>query len=223
MTATDALGWIASAVILARLLPQPVRLVRTGVAAGVSPLAALNAVITTIGWAVYGLSADLPIVWIVSVVALVPSLWTVVLLVPRTTRRDVLSASLWAATLLAAGAIGIGGAAMSLGVVVSQGPAVVRAVRESDLSGVAPATWWLSLLDAVTWGAYGIAVADGALMGYGVVLATASVIVLARIAWTRGHGRTEAHPDPTAHQPLAQGAPAFRSPAAHQGASVTGQ
>jgi uncharacterized protein with PQ loop repeat len=223
VSGTDALGWIASAVILVRLLPQPVRLVRTGVAAGVSPLAALNAVVTTVGWTVYGFAADLPIVWIVSVVALVPSMWTVALLVPRTTRRDVATASLWAATLVAAALVGVGAAAMSLGVLVSQGPQVVRAVRESDLSGVAPATWWLSLLDAATWGAYGVAVADGALMGYGVVLATASLVVLGRIAWTRGHGRTEAHPDALGHQPLAQGVPDVRSAMAHQGASVTGQ
>ena len=41
-----------------------------------------------------------------------------------------------------------------------------------------------SVLDAATWGAYGVAVGDGALMGYGVVLVSSSVVVLSRVWWT---------------------------------------
>jgi len=185
MDGTDVLGLVASAVFIARLTPQPVRLARRGVADGVSPLAALNALVSALAWFVYGLVADDPVVWVVSLVAVVPGLWAVVLLTPSTTRRDVLLAGSWAAVVVVAGVAGALAAALAMGVVVSQGPQVWQALRDDDLDGLAPATWWLSLLDAATWGAYGLAVGDAALRGYAVVLSTSAVIVLLRIRWTR--------------------------------------
>ncbi|MCB1262930.1 MAG: hypothetical protein KDB33_21395, partial [Acidimicrobiales bacterium] len=76
----ELLGWIASITYVLRLLPQPVRLWRTGLPAGVSTVAAWNALLCDLGWAAYGASADLPPVLWVSVVAAVPGVWTVVLL-----------------------------------------------------------------------------------------------------------------------------------------------
>jgi uncharacterized protein with PQ loop repeat len=185
LTSTDALGLLASGVFLVRLLPQPVRLARTGVASGVSPLAALNSMLTMIAWVSYGLIAGLPLVWVVSVVALVPGVWTVLLLRRDATRRDLTWAGAWLAVQVLAAATGLLVAVLAAGVVVTQGPQVLRAVRESDLTGLATATWWLSLLDASTWGAYGLAVGDAALVAYGVVLASSACIVLGRIRVTR--------------------------------------
>src|SRR5207344_2832061 len=111
----------------------------------------------------------LPVVWGVSVVALVPGLWMVVLLRRETKRSDVAAAGSWLGVQVVAAAVGLFAAVLAAGVVVTQGPQVVKAVRESDLSGIAPATWWISVLDAATWGAYGVAIGDAALMGYGVV------------------------------------------------------
>ena len=179
------LALVASAVFLVRLLPQPIRLARTGSAAGVSALAALTSVLTTTAWLAYGLWAGLPVVWGVSVVALVPGLWTVVLLRRETKRSDVAAAGSWLGVQVVAAAVGLFAAVLAAGVVVTQGPQVVKAVRESDLSGIAPATWWISVLDAATWGAYGVAIGDAALMGYGVVLMSSAAIVLGRIHWTR--------------------------------------
>jgi uncharacterized protein with PQ loop repeat len=180
-----ALALVASAVFLVRLLPQPVRLARTGHAAGVSALAALTSVLTTLGWLAYGLWARLPVVWGVSVVALVPGIWTVVLLRRETTRMDVAAAGSWLGVQVVAALTGLFAAVLAAGVLVTQGPQVLKSLRESDLSGIAPATWWISLLDAATWGAYGVAIGDAALMGYGVVLSGSAVIVLGRIHWTR--------------------------------------
>ena len=84
-----------------------------------------------------------------------------------------------------AAALGLLVAVLAVGVLVTQGPQVLRALRESDLRGLAAATWWLSLLDATTWGAYGLAVGDAALVAYGVVLSTSACIVLTRIRVTR--------------------------------------
>lgn len=184
MDADAVLGIVASGVFLARLTPQPVRLARSGVADGVSALAALNALIAAVAWLVYGLVVDDPVVWVVSLLAVIPGLWAVVLLRRRTVLTDLLAAGTWGLVVVAAGVAGYLAAALAMGVVVSQGPQVWQAVREHDLGGLSPATWWLSILDAATWGAYGLAVGDPALQGYAVVLSTSAAVVLARLWWT---------------------------------------
>lgn len=185
MTRSDVLGWVASGVFLVRLTPQPFRLARSGVADGVSPLGALNAVVADVAWFAYGLGAGLPVVWVVSLIALVPQIWAVVLLRSRTVAGDVAWAAVWGAVVAASAAGGTLATTLALGVVVTQGPHVWRACVEPDLRGIAPATWWLSMLDAATWGAYGAAVGDPALGGYAVVLAASAVVVLGRVGWTR--------------------------------------
>lgn len=192
MTSADLLGLIASAVFLVRLVPQPLRLARTGVADGVSPLSTLNAVIAALAWLVYGLMAGLPIVWVVSAFALVPGVWAVVLMSARVTARDVALAAAWVGALVVAALTGTFAAALGFGVLVTQGPQVLDAMRQDDLDGLAPATWWISLLDAGTWGAYGLAVGDPALLGYAVVLSTSAVVVLVRIDRCRRRSRTRA-------------------------------
>jgi uncharacterized protein with PQ loop repeat len=185
ISTTEALGLLASCVFLARLMPQPIRLARTGVAAGVSPLSALNSMLTMVAWVSYGLIVGLPLVWVVSVIALVPGIWTVVLLRRDVTRRDLAWAGGWLALQVVAALLGLLVVVLAAGVLVTQGPQVLRAVRETDLTGLAATTWWLSILDAATWGAYGVAVGDAALVAYGVVLSTSAVIVLSRIQITR--------------------------------------
>jgi len=181
---TDALAVAASVVFLVRLLPQPIRLARSGVAAGVSSAAALNAVVSAVAWIAYGLVHGLPVVWGVSVLALVPCTWQAVLLRHQVTRRDLAAVAGFVAALLVAAALGVLGVALAGTVLVTAGPQVRRVLREHDLSGVAPATWWVAVVDAVTWGAYGWAVSDAALVGYFFALLAAAVIVLSRLAWT---------------------------------------
>lgn len=184
MDGTAWLGLVASAVFIARLTPQPVRLARSGVAEGVSSLSALNALISAVSWLAYGLVVADPVIWVVSLVAVVPGVWSVALLRRRTTRRDLAIAGTWAGVVVVAAATGWLAVALGVGVLVTQGPQVLEACRNDDLRGLAPATWWLSLLDAFTWGAYGAAVGDPALLGYAAVLSTSAVIVLGRIRWT---------------------------------------
>jgi uncharacterized protein with PQ loop repeat len=192
MSAATALSIVASAVFLARLIPQPARLWRTGVTAGVSPVAAANAVTSASAWLAYGLAHGLFVVWVVSVAALVPGVWTVLLLRRAFGRAEVLAAAAIVAAFVLAAAAGVLGAALALGVLVTAGPQVWRAVRESDLRGIAPATWFVAVADALLWGAYGVVIADRALEGYGVVLITSAAIVLGRIAWTRRRNRATA-------------------------------
>lgn len=197
MSATT-LSVLASAVFLVRLVPQPVRLHRSGVAEGVSPMAAYNAVTVAVAWLWYGLDHQLLAVWLVSVLALVPGLWQAALLVRRTRPVDVLGAGAWVAVLLGAHAVGHFGPVLGLGVVVTCGPQVVEVLRSDDVGGVAAATWWISILDAVLWGGYGLAIADGPLVGYGVVLVCCSLVVLVRLAVVRRRP-TPAVPHHAAH------------------------
>ena len=192
MSAATTLSIVASAVFLVRLLPQPARLWRTGVSAGVSPVAAANAVTSASAWLAYGLAHDLLVVWTVSIVALVPGVWTVVLLRRQFGRAEVLASGALVGLFALSAAVGLFGAALSVGVLATAGPQVWRAVRQSDLRGIAPATWFVALADASLWGAYGIVIGDHALEGYGAVLLTSAAIVLGRIAWTRA--RTPSSP-----------------------------
>jgi uncharacterized protein with PQ loop repeat len=174
-----------------RLLPQPFRLARTGVAAGVSALAAINATISAGAWLAYGVSAGLPVVWGVSILALVPGIWTAILLRREVRPGDGLGAAALTAALVVAAVAHALGVALAASVLVTAGPQVWRAVRANDLTGIAPTTWWVAVLDALSWGAYGLVIGDLALEGYCVVLLSSAVIVLARLRWV-GAGRSSA-------------------------------
>ncbi len=184
----DALGWIASAVFLARLVPQPMKLRRTGLPEGLSPMAAMNGVISDVGWVLYGFSAALVPVWAVSVASLVPTVATLVLLLVttrRVPRPDLVGSGIWLLSVAMAWQLGALVTVLGLSVVVNHGPQVVAAVRERDLRGISTTTYLLAIADAVLWGAYGLAVRDPALLAYGGVLIAASGVILARIWWTR--------------------------------------
>jgi|GEM_PF-434525 len=199
MPFATAVSLAASAIFLVRLLPQPARLWRTGVTAGVSPVAAVNAVTSAAAWFAYGLWQGLPVVWLVSVAALVPGVWTVVLLRREFGRDELLAAGAVATGFVSCAALGVLAAALALSVLTSSGPQVWRAIRQSDLRGISPATWFVAIADASLWGGYGLLVADSALEGYGVVLSASALIVLARIGWTRRSSRaaTSVAPAPT--------------------------
>src|SRR5438132_9685022 len=189
MSLATALSLVASAIFLIRLLPQPARLWRTGVTTGVSPVAAANAVTSASAWLVYGLVHGLLVVWVVSIVALVPGVWTVTLLRREFGRIEVLAAGAVVGAFALSAGFGVFGAALALGVLATAGPQVWRAMRHSNLQGIAPATWFVAVADASLWGGYGLVISDRALEGYGVVLLTSAAIVLGPVAWPRArHG-----------------------------------
>jgi len=181
----EVIGWVASAVFLARLMPQPIRLARTGVPDGVSPLAMMNGVISDGGWILYGLSVALLPVWAVAVAALPAGLWTVLLLRSRITRRDLIGAAVWFFTIVIAWQVDRLAVILAFTVFVNHGPQVWTAIRSSNLDGIARTTWLIAIADASLWGGYGIATGDPALMGYGTVLLSAATVILCRVWWTR--------------------------------------
>ncbi len=184
MAMSTLVGLVASAVFLVRLLPQPVRLARTGVVAGVSPLAALNAVITALAWTAYGLVAALPLVTVVSALAVIPSAWTAMLLLRSTRRLDWIGGTAWAGVVLSAAVVGRLGFVLAGSVLLTIGPQVILSLTKDDLRGIAPATMWIALVDSTLWGSYGLAIGDTPLIAYGVILLSSASIVLVRIAIT---------------------------------------
>lgn len=182
------LAVLAPAVFLVRLLPQPLKLARTGVDDGVSPLAAFNQVVAEGAWLTYGLvQANVPI-WLVSAVALFPSGWQALLLVRRSRPSDLFWAGCFGAVVAAAWATDLLGPLLGASVLLTTGPQVLAALREDDLSGIATSTWRLALVDAALWGAYGLVLADWALVGYWAVLSACAITVLARVRSTRTVG-----------------------------------
>lgn len=190
------LSVLAPAVFLVRLLPQPLRLARTGVGQGVSPMASFNQVLSEFAWLGYGLIQGSIPIWLVSGVALFPSLWQALLLLPRARRSDLAGAAVFAVAILLAWSTGLLGVMLGASVLVTTGPQVIEALRRSDLSGIAAATWWISLADAALWGALGWVTEDAALVGYWAVLTLCAVTVLARLGVTRRRSDGPAlHPD----------------------------
>lgn len=184
LTAADVLGTVAMVAFVVRLLPQPMRLARTGVPDGVSPMSALNIALTEVAWLVYGLVEGLLPVWAVSLPALPLALWAVVLLRRSTTRRDLLGAAAWLSVIVVSWALGLLGVALALSIVVNHGPQLWTALRSDRLDGLAPATWWLAIVDAATWAAYGVAVSNAELLLYGAVLSAIAMVILVRIRVT---------------------------------------
>jgi uncharacterized protein with PQ loop repeat len=183
------LGWLGSALFLARLIPQPLRLSRTGVSHGVSSQAAVNATVSDIGWFVYGIGAALAPVWVCAGLAVPLDLWTAWLLRRTVSVATIGFGAAWAVAMALAWWIGGGiglGTVLGASVLVNHAPQVWAAVRGRDLAGIAPATWLIAIADACLWGGYGIFVHDPALITYGAVLLSAAAVVLVRIAQVGG-------------------------------------
>lgn len=179
------LGVAAPLVFLVRLLPQPLRLARTGVDDGVSPMAAFNQLLSEGAWLAYGLIQASTSIWLVSAVALFPSGWQALLLVRRSRTVDLVGAAVFGVAIIVAWSAGGLGAMLGASVLVTTGPQVLEVLRSDDLSGIAVQTWWIALVDAALWGALGWVTDDLALVGYWAVLTTCALTVLARVTWTR--------------------------------------
>ena len=184
----ELLGWVGGLLVVIRLLPQPWHTWRTRAVHGVSGTALANNLVSDVGWTAYGLAAGLTPLWVAGAATVVVDVLTIALARSVVGRRALTSGLAWSAVLALAWASGgalVFGTVLGVATVVNHAPQVATALRSTDLSGLHPATWWLSLADAGLWGGYGLLVGDVGVVAYGVVLGTAGSIVLARIAWTR--------------------------------------
>jgi uncharacterized protein with PQ loop repeat len=185
VTIGELAAWIGGAIFVARLSPQPIKLWRHRNEAGVSWLAAVNTLTTTLGWTIYGLGVDEFVIWFPTLFAFVPEVATIALLGVRpSSRRDARLAALWLTAVLVAwplgGRAGLG-AVMAVGVLAGVVPQVLTALTSNDLSGLAKRTWHFALVDAALWGTYAASVADLAIGFYAIVLLTGAVVILVRL------------------------------------------
>jgi hypothetical protein len=185
MSFGDLFGWLGGLIFVARLVPQPWRLYRHDVRAGVSWLGTANAMVSTTGWFVYGIGVGEPVLWVPSLAALVPEAAAVALLGWRPpSRRDALVCAGWAVLVLAAWPVGgriALGSVIGVGIVAGVAPHVVTALRSTDLHGVARRTWQIALLDAALWGAYSVPARELMTGFYAVVLGAGATVILWRL------------------------------------------
>ena len=74
------------------------------------------------------------------------------------------------------------GLAIGLSYGIQLAPAVVAAYRTTDLAGVSPGTWIISLVEALLWLAYGAMIADAALLAGGATGVLMATAILTRLA-----------------------------------------
>jgi uncharacterized protein with PQ loop repeat len=185
MTWSAGLATVASVVFLARLMPQPLRTLRTGHVAGVSAVAAMNSLVADAAWLLYGVTGRVLAVTIVSVPALLASGWTCFLLRRTVRRSDARLSLFWLASVAVCGWAGVMTVVLSLTVVVCCGPAVWSAFRSRHPVGLSRWTWWLAVADAASWGSYGTLIGDRPLEMYGLVMSATAVAMLLRLRATR--------------------------------------
>ncbi|MFI7586303.1 hypothetical protein ACIB24_04445 [Spongisporangium articulatum] len=169
-------------------LPQLVRLVSGGTAAGVSLPAATNSAISFVAWTGYALHVR--DVWLVASSAIgVPF---AVATAVAAWRLDADRAGLWlpvawasvlgvAATVEAAGGAGTTGALVGASIAWLLVPAIVTAWRSPDVTGLSPTAWLMLALEGGLFLGYGLASGVRAPVLYGICALTGSAAVLARL------------------------------------------
>lgn len=181
---------LATAATLAFLIPQIVKLVRTGDSSGVSTTWPAIGLTANVGWFVYFVHQRL---WASlaapfgAVVGYVVTLWALA----RTGRPLGLSAvrgAVFAITMVATALIG-GWTALGILLGLSFGlmmlPSLWVAYRTPDPSGISPGTWWLGVVEAFLWGFYGWHHADAGILTFAVTAVVGSGAMLVRYAATR--------------------------------------
>lgn len=188
----SSLPLVAAVLAVPQFLPQLARLRRTGQTAGVSwSWAALTSVNNAAWFGYFALSGF----W----TALVPAVSATVLAgalavmlarrgagVPR---RPAALAVAWAALLiLAAGLFGRAGlgTALAAAFLVQVAPSVWMAFRADSTAGIAAGTWLLIFGELLCWGVFGVHESDPRLIVLGATGVTASLLILGRVAKSRG-------------------------------------
>lgn len=187
---------VANGVTFVQIMPQIVRLLRTGRTEGVSPTWAAAGMTINLGWFTYvvenGFWETIP-----SIFAAVSSFGLALYLLYRN-GADV-RAGLLVSAVVAVASVGIQRAAgwTVLGTVLGLsnglylGPALIAAWRVHVPVGVSSGTWWLTVLEGLKWGFYGVLVAAVPIVVYGSTAILLAALVLLRL-WLTRHRIAEA-------------------------------
>ncbi|HEX6912794.1 MAG TPA: hypothetical protein VF142_20470 [Longimicrobium sp.] len=190
MSLVSPFAVVGTAIGLVRAVPQLARLLRTRDAHGVSVDSAATSSIVSAAWTTYGVLTGQGAVAVASGSSAV-MFALVALAALRFGRRvgEMRAAPVWLVVLAGAGLLGGArglGLLLPVSVLVANGPQLLVALRERDLSGLSPGTWLLSVLEALAWGTYGLFAGDRSILVYGTLhLATSGAIVALRLAKSR--------------------------------------
>ena len=187
----NLVGIVATAVTFVQIVPQIVRLLRTGRIEGVSPTWAAAGLTINLGWLAYVIHGGF---WVTipSIVAAVSSFGLALWLLYRNGAD--LRVALWmsAAVAVASVAVQLGAGWTVLGTVLGLsnglylGPSVIAVWRSHVPAGVSPLTWMLTVLEGLKWGFYGVLVFSGPIVVYGTTAVLLAALVLLRL-WTARH------------------------------------
>ncbi len=172
------------------LVPQIVKLVRTGDSAGVSSTWPALGLVTNVGWFTYVISQQLWAAMLAPFVTFISygvTLWAL-----RRTGRDLQTSYVRGAswTLLLVGTT-VAAGWTTLGVVlglsygVMLAPSIWTAYRTAHPSGISPGTWWIGIIEALLWGYFGLFHADRGIVTFGIVGVIGATLMLARYYTTR--------------------------------------
>ena len=187
---------VANGVTFVQIMPQIVRLLRTGRTEGVSPAWAAVGMTINLGWLTYVVENEF---WVTipSIIAAIVSFGLALYLLYRN-GADV-RLGLLMTVPIAVASVGIQmaagwtvlGTVLGLSNALYLGPSVVAAWRAHIPVGVSPATWWLTVLEGLKWGFYGVLVAAVPIMVYGSTAILLAALVLLRLWVTRDRIRAE--------------------------------
>jgi uncharacterized protein with PQ loop repeat len=166
------------------LLPQILRLVRSGDTSGLSGTWAAFGVVTNLAWVVYLGRLGFFVALIAPAMAVVAYGSLLSVLARRALDRNWIRSSVLYGMVIAAvggwGGIEAIGLLLVLAPLIQLTPGVVAAYRSPSPSGISPTTWVLSAGEAMLWGYYGWLISDFALIGYGLVTGIGSILILGR-------------------------------------------
>lgn len=184
---------VATVIGSAMALPQARRIACTRRVEGVSAIWIGVSLAINAWWLTYGLAADIWALIPVSAISLLLYGVMAGFFLASTGRRGLDGMALGVFVLgmvplpfLLAGGWALAGVAVGLSYGVQLLPAVVASLRTSVLSGVSSTTWIIACVEAALWLAYGLAVADAALVLAGAVGVVMGGVILGRLALT-GH------------------------------------
>ena len=187
----------ATAITFLSVVPQIVRLLRTGDTEGVSGSWAAVGMALNVGWMAFVIAQEL---WIAipSIVVAIVSFGLALFLIHRNggaVRVGVLGAvGVMIACAIMQVTLGwiVLGTVLGLSNAAYLGPPVATVWRTHAPSGVSPVTWLLAELEGLLWGFFGVLEESGPVIVFGVTEAILSALVLLRLWVTRDRIRAEA-------------------------------
>ncbi len=182
----NLVGIVATAVTFVQIVPQIVRLIRTGRTEGVSPAWAAGGATINLGWLAYVIEGRFWVTIPSIIVAVVSFLLALFLLYRNGARIRaglLMSGAIAVASVVIQQAAGwtVLGTVLGLSNGLYLGPSVVAAWRSHTPVGVSPWTWLLTVLEGLKWGFYGVLVEAVPIMVYGSTAILLALLVLLRL------------------------------------------